>query len=50
MKKVQAIKNTKTLSKLETALLKVLKNLKGKTDNDKYLMFMIIYQMILEQK
>lgn len=48
-KKVQAIKDKKTLSKLETALLKVLKDTKGKMENDKYAMFMIIYQIVAEQ-
>lgn len=48
-KKVQAIKNKKTLSKLETAFVKVLKDNKGMMENDKYALFMIIYQIVVEQ-
>lgn len=49
-KKVQSIKSKKTLSKLESAFVKVLKDTKGKMENDKYALFMIIYQIVVEQE
>jgi hypothetical protein len=49
-KKVQSIKNTNTLSKLETALLKVLKDKSQRINNDSYSRLMIVYQMVIEQK
>lgn len=49
-KKIQSIKSKKTLSKLEIALMKTLKDTKGKMENDKYALFMIIYQIVVEQE
>lgn len=48
--KVNNINNTNTLNKLETALLKILKDWKKKTKNETFLKYMIIYQMILDKK
>lgn len=49
-KKVQTIKNKWTLAKLDSALIKLLKDPKNKIDNDSYLKYMTIYQITLEQE
>lgn len=48
-KKVQAINNKNSLTKLNAALLKILKDTKGIMENDRYVMLAIIQQMVAEK-